>query len=256
MLKKLAPLGLVLATVNVHADVAGVHAGASYWSPSFSGGFDSGNSTIGEISLEKDLGYSDTSASGLYVAIEHPIPMLPNLRIERTNLSDSSSSTLNRNIEFEGESFASGSKVKSKFDLTHTDYTGYYEILDGLGWVSADVGVTFRMFDGQIKIADETGATDASLNLDVPVPLFYGKGQFDIPGAPFPVAVGGVINYLSIGGASIADNRFYVSAAADLPVEIGAELGYRRFTMEFDDVGDLTSDLSASGWYASATIHF
>ena len=256
MLKKLAPLSLVFAAMGAQADVAGVHAGASYWSPSFSGGFDSGDSTIGEISLEKDLGYEGASATGLYVAIEHPVPMLPNLRIEHTSLSDSSSSTLSRNIEFEGESFTSGSKVNSKFDLTHTDYTGYYEILDGLGWLSADVGMTFRMFDGQIKIADETGATDASLNLDVPVPLLYGKGQFDIPGAPFPIAVGGIINYLSLGGASIADNRFYVSAAADLPVEVGAELGYRSFTMEFDDVGDLTSDLSASGWYASATVHF
>lgn len=256
MLKKLAPLGLVLAAASAHADFAGVHAGASYWSPSYSGGFDSGNATIGEVSLENDLGYSDTAATGLYVAIEHPIPVLPNFRIEHTRLSESSSNTLNRSIEFEGESFAQDSKVKSKFDLTHTDYTGYYEILDGLGWVSADVGMTLRMFDGEVQISDETGTTNASLTLDVPVPLLYGKGQFDIPGAPFPVAVGGMINYLSVGGATIADNRFYLSASADLPVEVGAELGYRSFAMEFDDVGGLTADLTASGWYASATVHF
>lgn len=256
MLKKLAPLGLVFVAAAAQADFAGVYAGASYWTPSYSGGFDSGSAAIGEVSLKKDLGYSDATATGLYIAVEHPVPVLPNFRIERTNLSQSSTSTLSRTIEFEGESFGQNSKTKSKLDLTHTDWTAYYEILDGLGWLNFDVGLTVRVFDGLVELSDESGATSASLDIDAPVPLLYGKGQLDIPGAPFPIAVGGMVNYLSVGGATIADNRFYVSAAADLPVEIGAELGYRDFTMEFDDVGDFTSDLSASGWYASVTLHF
>jgi len=74
--------------------------------------------------------------------------------------------------------------------------------------------------------------------------------------APFPLAVGGMVNYLSIGGATIADWRFYIAAAAPLPIEVGGELGYRRFSMELNDVDNLNADLAASGWYASVTAHF
>jgi len=256
MLKRLAPLGLMFAAVSAQADVIGLHAGASMWTPDISGGFQSEGSAASDIDVERDLGFSDTSANSFYVAIEHPVPLLPNFRLERTSLSESSSETLSRSISFEGQTYTASSKVNSKFDLSHTDYTGYYEILDGLGWLSADVGLTIRQFDGDITIKDTSGSADESVSLDVPVPLLYGKGQFDIPMAPFPLAVGGVINYLSVGGATISDRRFYVAASAPLPIEIGGELGYRSFGMELDDVDDLDADLTASGWYASATLHF
>lgn len=256
MLKKLAPLSLVFAAMSAQADTLGVQAGLSSWSPSFDGGFDSGDATIGEISMKNDLGYSDTSVTGLFVAFEHPVPVIPNFRFESTGLSESSTNTISREIKFEGKTFNQNSKVKSKFDLSHTDWTGYYQLFDDMGGLHADVGLTIRKFDGEIQISDETGATNASLELDVPVPMLYGKGDFDIPAMPFPLSVGGMINYLNVGGATLSDTRFYVAAAAPLPIEVGGELGYRSFNLDFDDVGDLTSDLSASGWYASAVVKF
>lgn len=250
MLKKIAPLALAFVAINAQADTLGVQAGVSYWSPSFSGNLDSGSSTVGNVSLKKDLGLSDTSATGLYVAIEHPVPLFPNFRIERTNLSETASSTVSRNIEFEGQTFTSGTNVKTAVDLTHTDWTGYYEILDGMGGISADLGLTIRQFDGEIEIAST--ASNGAETLDVPVPLLYGRGEFEIPGLPFPVAVGGMINYLGFGDTSISDTRFFVSAKAPLPVEVGGEIGYRSFSVELED----TADLSVSGVYASATVNF
>lgn len=256
MLKRMAPLGLLFAAMGVQADVIGLHAGASMWAPDISGGFQSEGSVAANIDVERDLGFSDSSVSGFYVAIEHPLPLLPNFRLERTRLSESSTNTLSDSITFEGQTYTASSKVSSKFDLSHTDYTGYYEVLDGLGWLSADIGLTVRQFDGELSIVSSSGSPDESVTLDVPVPLMYGKGEFDIPMAPFPLAVGGQINYLSIGGATVSDRRFYIAASAPLPIELGGELGYRSFSMELDDVDNLNADLTASGWYASATLHF
>ncbi len=256
MFRKLAPLSLVLAAVNAQADFIGLHAGAGMWQPDLSGSFQSEGSSAADVDMERDLGVSDTTANNFYVAIEHPVPFLPNLRLERTRLSESRTNTLSESISFEGETYTASTEIDSKFDLSHTDYTGYYEILDGLGWLSADVGLTIRQFDGEISIKERSGSADESVTLDVPVPLLYGRGQFDLPMAPFPLAVGGMINYLSIGGATVSDHRLYIAAAAPWPVELGGELGYRRFHMELDDVDDLDADMTASGWYASATLHF
>ena len=245
-LKPLVPLGLALLAMNAQADVIGLQAGAGIWQPDLSGHFRSEESSS-RFDVERDLGYSDTSANTFYVALEHPIPLLHNIRIERTQLSENSEGSISG--RFNGQDY--NGAVKTTLDLSHTDFTGYYEILDGLAWLHADVGITVRQFDGEISIDSN------ALDIDAPVPLFYGKGQVDLPFAPFPVAVGGLINYLSVDGASVSDRRFYLSATAPLTlVDLGGEIGYRDLSIELDDVDDLNSDLSASGWYASAILRF
>jgi len=95
MLKKIAPIGFMFAALNAQADFIGLHAGASLWSPDLSGSFRSEGTASTSFDVEKDLRYSDTRATSFYVAIEHPVPMLPNIRIERTNRSESSSGRTN-----------------------------------------------------------------------------------------------------------------------------------------------------------------
>lgn len=247
MLKKIAPLGLMLAALNAQADFIGLHAGAGIWQPDLSGNFKSEGSTAADFDLERDLGYSDSTANTFYVAIEHPVPLVPNVRLERTSLSEKSTGSITG--DFNGQTY--NGSVKSTIDLSHTDFTAYYELLDGLAWINLDAGLTLRQFDGEISIDSN------ALDIDAPVPLLYGKAAVDLPFSPFPASVGAQINYLSISGVTVADQRFYVAAAAPLAViDVGAEVGYRNFGVELDDVGDLNADLTASGWYASATLHF
>ncbi|WP_086480681.1 TIGR04219 family outer membrane beta-barrel protein [Oceanospirillum sanctuarii] len=245
MLKKLAPLSLVFAAMGAQADTIGLHAGLGMWQPDLSGNFSSGSAT--NFDIEKDLGYSDTTANTFYVAVEHPIPVVPNLRIENTSLSENSSGSITGT--FNGQAY--NGSVKSTVDLSHTDFTAYYEFLDGLAWLNLDAGLTIRQLNGEITIDSN------SLDIDTPVPLFYGKAAVDLPFAPFPVSAGALVNYLSVGGVTVSDQRFYIAAAAPLAVvDLGAEVGYRNFGIELDDVGDLNADITASGLYASATVHF
>ena len=243
-LKKLAPLALAFAASTASADFIGVYAGATYWSPSFGGEFRSDGSQ-GMIDVDSDLSYSSDSANAFYVAFEHPVPLLPNIRVERTNLSHSDDSQLNRTIEFNGETFTQGSEVNSKFDLTHTDWTAYYEFLDDTLWLSLDGGATLRVFDGQVRIDNE----DVSVN--VMTPMLYGKADIFIPGTDF--SVGAMINYLDIGDVSMSDRRAYV--AYESPFRIGAEIGYRALNIELDDIDDIDADFSTEGFYGSVTLH-
>lgn len=231
----------VLSAAGAQADIAGVYAGASLWQPSLSGDFKA-KSDVADSDVESALGFDDTAASSVFVAIEHPLPLIPNLRIERTRLSDTA--TTQQSGTFSGVSYSTNRQAK--LDLSHTDWTAYYEILDGLGWMALDLGVTLRQFDGEFKVDSER------LDLNEPVPLAYGKADFFIPATNF--SVGALVNYLDIGGATVFDRRFYAAYESDFI--LGAELGYRSFSLKLSDVDDIDADLSMSGFYAAATAHF
>lgn len=235
-----------LFTVSAHGDTLGVYTGVGYWSPSFSGGFQSENSALGKISLKEDLGYGSGSASNFYLAFEHPLPLIPEIRLERTNLSESSRDTLTRTIEFEGTTYTAGSEVSSEFDLSHTDVTAYYELLDDTLAASLDLGLTVRLFDGEVRVEGE------KVTLDTPVPMLYGSGNVRIPGTD--IAFGGTIQYLNIGDASMADYRAF--ARYESPYLLAGEVGYRVFDLDLDGVDSLKADFKAEGAYASVYLHF
>ncbi|MBB1488461.1 TIGR04219 family outer membrane beta-barrel protein [Oceanospirillum sediminis] len=235
-----------LISPHASADTLGVYLGSSYWSPSFSGDFKSASSGQGQIGLKKDLGYSSGSANHLYLVLEHPLPMVPELRIDRTNLSETSRNRLERTIEFRDTTYNAGTEVSSEFDLSHTDFTAYYELLDDTLAASLDLGVTLRIFDGEVRIDQE------HQKLDAHVPLLYGSGQVRIPGTDF--SAGGSMQYINTGDIRLTDYRVFVSYT---PVYVlSGELGYRSFNLELDDVDSLDADFDAKGVYASVYLHF
>ena len=70
---------LTAAPVIASADIAGLSAGVGTWQSSPSG-------TLGStsISLENTLNFDEENSNYLFIALEHPIPLLPNLRLSRT----------------------------------------------------------------------------------------------------------------------------------------------------------------------------
>lgn len=244
-LKALAPLALACFTAGASADFIGFYGGATYWSPSLEGEFRSDGSTQGMIDVEKDLGHSSDSTTTFYLAFEHPIPLVPNVRVEHTPLSSSGSNQLNRTLEFNGTTFVQDSNVESEFDLTHTDWTAYYELLDDTFWLSFDAGATLRVFDGRVRLNSE------NVSLHFMTPMLYGKADIFIPGTDF--SVGAMFNYLDIDEVSVVDRRAYI--AYESPFRVGAEIGYRAFDVELDDIDNIDGDLSLEGFYGSVTLH-
>ena len=69
------------------ADILGVRVGANYWNYDIGGTAryqtrDSANN----IDVNKDLGYDDGSLGHYYISLEHPVPLLPNVRISKTDI--------------------------------------------------------------------------------------------------------------------------------------------------------------------------
>jgi len=233
---------------TAHADtVFGIYAGAYNWKADYSG--DINDTDAGQkIDLEDDLGFSDESNTVYYIAIEHPIPVLPNVRIQHTALDSSAHGTLTRNFTFDDTDFNLGEAVATKIDFTHTDLTLYYEVLDN--WVNLDIGLTVRKFDGEISI--EGFNENAHVDIDATIPMLYVDSQFDLPLTGLSVGVGG--NAIAYSGNTLLDLNGYVQY--QFPFGLGLRGGYRTFKLELDDVNSIDSDLTLDGYYAALTFHF
>lgn len=240
------------ASSSTQADVLGVYAGGGLWQTDLSG--DVGDAGQPAADLE-DLGLDDEDSNFFYVALEHPIPIIPNARLQLNDINLSNTATVSQSFVIDGDTFTAGTEVASDIDLTHTDATLYYEVLDNV--VSLDLGLTFRMFDGSFEVTDTTTNETATEDFDDTVPLLYGKVQGDLPLTGFYVAASG--NYINYDDNSIFDYQAGVGYMTDgWVLDLGLELGYRSFSLEIDadDLGDVNADGDVSGAYLSANIHF
>lgn len=223
------------------ADIVGASAGAYFWQQKWDGDVASGADSI---NVSDDLGYDDDSGSSFFVALEHPVPLIPNVRLQRTEMEISETNTLNRNVIFEGQPYLVSEEVSSTTDLSHTDGTLYYEVLDN--WVNLDLGVSVRVFDGEVRL--QSTAQDESLDLDAPLPMAYANARFDLPFSGFYAsALGNVVAY---------DGDHVTDITLGVGYEIGItaiELNYRNFDVSLED-GDEQADITVDGLYLGVVI--
>lgn len=250
-MKKSLSLALLLTLVfQAHADTIGIQAGAGVWQPDIEGSFG-----ITEVITVEELGLKGEDANYFYLAIEHPVPVLPNIRVTRTDLEAKGSAVLSESFTFDEVEFPAGTATTTMMDLSHTDYTLYYEILDNVA--SADLGVTFRQFDGSGAIEGTNGSETYSESDDfkATAPMLYGRLQFDLPLSGF--YLGGTINYVGLDGDKLSDIEARVGyTTSALVANLGVELGYRKTTIQVDDDDDLQTDMNFDGSYAAVVFHF
>lgn len=231
-----------------HADtIFGIYAGASAWSSSISGELASGGESV--IDTDNTLNIDDDTPSTVYVAVEHAVPLLPNVRFAFTDMSYSGNTTLASGITFDDVNFAAGSSLSSDLDFSHNDITLYYELLDNV--VSVDAGINVRIFDGAISL-ESPNSVNATIQLDEAVPMLYGALRADLPFSGLYVSAEG--NFFSIDGNDMQDLTAKVGYT--IAGGFGVEGGYRVLRLNLEDINNLDSELDVDGAYASATFHF
>lgn len=137
----------------------------------------------------------DGSATYASLDIQHPIPLIPNLRMDIWNF----------------EADASGG------ELSHLDFTGYYGV--GLLWASIEGGVTFRTLD----------MTIGSFKDSESVPMLFLAASLAIPGTGVTLAAESK-SISSYSDVTITDQAFKIQYQP-IPV-LGLELGYRSVEQE------------------------
>ena len=159
----------------MHADtLLGVYAGAGSWQQDYSGSVTTLDTTL---DIEDDLGLSAEANNVFYAALEHPVPLLPNLRAAYADLDTRANVTLIQDVGFAGANFTSATDVSTQLSVAQGDASFYYEMLDN--WVSLDLGMTLRYLDGHIEVLSSSQLARADVR--GVLPLLYGVVRFDLP---------------------------------------------------------------------------
>ena len=221
------------------ADTIGWRLGANSWAQAYEGDVESGGASI---DVEQDLGYDDETGYNAYFQLEHPIPVLPNLMVSHTKIDADARGFLD-DVVFDGVTYAGN--VRSSLDITHTDATFYYELLDN--WVNLDLGLTGRYFPEGVEITDETTGVTGSLDLDYVIPMLYAEARFDLPLTGLSLGISG-------NGVTYDDDTLYdvkVTVGYTFAFGLGIEAGYRAFDLDYEDDLDL-ADVTIDGAFAGA----
>ncbi|WJG09924.1 TIGR04219 family outer membrane beta-barrel protein [Aliiglaciecola sp. LCG003] len=247
---KSALLAVSMIAVPVQADtLLGLYVGAQAWNMDTEGGF------ANDASLT-NFDFDTETKSSFSVALEHPVPLLPNIKVRRTTLDTGGDVTLNSNFTFNGEIFSVDTPLMSQVDLTNTDFILYYELFDN-DLVSFDFGINGKYIDGEIFVQDSADATKfAREQFSGVVPMVYSRLYLGMPLTGLGVYAEG--SYLSIDDHTLSD--FEVALAYEfvdnLAIDMTLQLGYRETTLELDDLDDIYSDLAFSGVFLGLEVHF
>jgi outer membrane protein len=241
-----AIVAVSLSAASVYADAVGVRFGAYRWQPDFDGTVRSGGE---KVDIHRDLGLSDDDADVIFVAIEHPIPLLPNVLVQQTHLDTKATKQLTRTFTFDDTTYTGTDTVKTDLDLSHTDATFYYELLDN--WAELNVGLTVRHFDNGVKIRAINNGKSSKIDLNATLPMLYAAAKFNLPLTGVYVAVDG--NGIGYSGSTLFDYRAMLGYES--PIGLGAEIGVRNFDLNYKD-GDEKADVKVDGAYAQVFYHF
>lgn len=230
-MKKLFPLILLLACHTVTADTVGFSLGAYSWQTKASGGITTPGIDLIDLSISSFD--TDTDSNNVYfLEVTHSIPALPNIKIAHSSLQTRG---YNGKYVYGPNVFDIGLGI---IDLTHTDITGFYQVLDT--FVSIDVGLSVRIFDGELGLynvsLNGSPLNSAASPLDSVLPLLYTRINAQLP-AGFSLEAESNIG--STGDESGVDLSFM--AKYQSPIGLGAAAGYRHFN------ADLSSDVSYYG---------
>lgn len=239
-----------LLTASVQADtLLGLYVGADGWRTSTEGSFADSNQL-------QNFNFSDKTQTSYYVALEHPLPLIPNIRLQHNELESSGLTSLNTDFSFGGANFAADTQLQNQTDLTNTDYVLYYEILDN-DLVSLDLGINGKYLNGTVAVA-EPGANGmvASERASQLIPMVYASAIVGLPLTGLDVFTQG--SYVSLDGNRIYDVQAGVAYAVldNLAVNMRLKLGYRAMNLRLDDIDNVYADLDFKGVFAGIELHF
>lgn len=226
-LAKSAALGLVFLAGSAHADaIYGIYADIDYWHSSVSGS-----------QASNQHSYNNKGQMMAAVSLEHPVPLIPNVRLRHTSLN------------------ADGKQpVTHTLNASSTDAIAYYEILDNV--VSLDLGLGAKRISGDIKhgnvkqyaLDDTLGMAYASVGGKLPLTGLSAKAELAI-------AKG------KNSSATDAQAELKYDFVDKAWVDIGAKVGYRALNLDYNKAATPTGatvpyQVDFQGPYVGLELHF
>ncbi|MCK9472877.1 TIGR04219 family outer membrane beta-barrel protein [Sulfurimonas sp.] len=239
----------VLAS-SAMADIARVEMGAGAWmqTPKGTATYTDGGADGSYTSSEKD-----STEAYVWMLIKHPVPILPNLRLEYVSLEDSGVAS----GQFKDFNIGTGNFTTLSYDMKQYDIIPYYNILDNTAWITLDLGLDIKIIDASYTAAPSAPFAGYSDSVTFAIPLLYARARVEIPSTD--IGLEADIKYITTGDSTVYDIRAKVDYTLSfIPViEPALEIGYRMQKLDIDESSiDAILDLDFSGFYAGLMVRF
>ncbi|MEA3384247.1 MAG: TIGR04219 family outer membrane beta-barrel protein [Campylobacterota bacterium] len=262
-MKKLLSSIVVLTTVLTTSLSAGmiidIDAGIGVWDAAPSGSIKYGSGAADNLDLEKSLGLESSTNTYIYADLNHFVPLIPNVRVEKQELKIDGSNSLG-SISFGNKNYTSD--VTTTLDLSQTDLIAYWGV-PGLNLLSAGIldfnfGVDLKQFSGGVTLkSDNTEPTTA--DMDFVIPMGYLAASIKPPFIPGEISAS--YKTISYKSSSISDIMAKISINLPIPlplIDFKADIGYKEQTLVIDeDLSDsLKADIKFSGMFFGISAKF
>ena len=264
MIKKLT-LASLICSGTLYADTilgGEISLGIYSHTPSGSASYTLPYTTLNpSVDLENDLGWDTAQDAILKAYFEHALPFIPNVKFAYSNFNQSGEGTVG-SFSWGGIIGLDG-VIDTSLELQMYDITAYYELLDNV--VEIDAGLTLRYLNGDLGVTptadfnlpgfipDFSIAAPQTTNIDMWIPMAYGKVRFTIPTTDISLQLEG-------NGITYQDTTFYdyeLSARYTLSMGFGLEGGYKSMHLDSEDLAEgLVVDVDSSGPYAAIVWDF
>jgi outer membrane protein len=255
-MKKLL-LGLALAGSLASADFIGTSVGAGMWHQNIGGYAKNGKDInyMNNKAAETDgnihtgnLGLSDETKPYVWAQIIHPIPVVPNVKLQFTQYDTSGSGIAVGSVKLFGADINLHDRVHTHITIDSYDATFFYELKM---FAEVEVGFGVNVLDGNTKVS--TSTSSASASWIAPIPYLYARVETP---TIMGFSVEAQAKYLSINSAYYHDYQGAVKYHLPTPiVDMSASLGYRSQDIFAKDGGDETK-LEFQGAFAELGVRW
>ena len=237
-----AVLGFCMASSAQAATVVGFTIGGDYWRADTSGTFaDKGQP-------QQTFDYSSSAQGSYWIAVEHPLPFVPNIKI-RENSLDQKGSMSGADFNFNGHECKGN--VTAYTDLSNTDFVLYYEILDN-DIVSLDLGAAYKLMNGSLRVQDPGHPEEK--DVDSGIVMGYASTHVGMPG----LGLYGFADLMQgVNESSVHDYAIGLGWQFDgLAVDTRVRVGYREFLFDVSNFSGVSADTKFKGYFAGVEINF
>jgi outer membrane protein len=245
-LKQLLYPLVLAAPFTANADTLSISVGGGVWNQSSSGNIKKAGDPAA-VEVKSQLFWGDESQGYLFATLEHPIPIIPNVKLMKTTLDQSGNGAAD--FVFDGKHYSGN--VSNDFSMETLDLYAYYEILDNV--VSLDLGLDIRKIKVDYAITGTVSGTTTTTtdSVDETIPMLYAM----VGATPWPdLTFSGELSYMSYDGSTVSD--FIAKVSYTTSFLVGVEAGYRNQQYKLDNVSDTNADLSFEGVFAGAYLKF
>jgi outer membrane protein len=252
-MKKLL-LGVALAGSLASADFIGASVGAGMWQENIDGyvksgddinylNKDDGNANTGDLKL------SDEIKPYVWAKIIHPIPLIPNVRVEyRQYETTGKNGYAVGSLDFFGSKIRGGAVVDTDITINSYDVTAFYELKV---FFEVEAGIGVNVLDGTTDMV--VNGESSSTSWTVPIPYLYARLET-------PTILGFSLEaqgkYIDVDTAYYHDYQgalkyHFINTILDLSLAVGY-----KYQDIYGEDGDNTTDLKFEGAYAELGVRW